>query len=342
MNPMAEAALVGGVTGGLCLVAVLFGRWRWGWIVALALALGGLGFLVAFEGSPAPALAGSPWLSALLLGGWLLLGRLLAGCGGLALGPVPGLAALACGALAGDLAAVALLSQRAEDPRQSARLALTASAGGLLTGVGSPATLLVAHPAQLWPLALAAALVAWPRGRLAADGRPGLTLALLAVAAGSWFHAPAALAAGLAVAGIAWVTSEDRDGPKPKGALLHLALLAVLAGLAGYAGGLWGAEWGLAWAMAQEPALGGPLVVLAGWLLAAAGGEPAAALLASAIVDAPLLPRVPGVAPALAAGIGLGGVGPLLLAGAWREGRRIWGLQLLVALVWAGVVFGRW
>ncbi len=51
--------------------------------------------------------------------------------------------------------------------------------------------------------------------------------------------------------------------------------------------------------------------------------------------------RVPGLAVALAVGIGVGGLGPLVIAGAVREGFRRWVLAVVLAAIYVQLI-DRW
>jgi len=342
---MAAFALVAGVTGGAAAMSLLAGRARWGWAWALIWAAVGVGALIMLSPPQLSPLGIAGELSAgrlALLFGWYLYGALSRE----AAGRIPrrhlGAFALLGGALLGDLAAAAVIAGAVQDKRLAARAALVASAAGLLTGVGTAATLLVASPGALIAPAALAIAVAWPRGAEAGavsggdgeDGpwlRPLAPLALIGLL--SLWQAPLALALGIVFVG--WRTRLAGLKHLDWRPLVLLAAVTVAAWAAWRSGALWSAEWGIAWLASRAPGLAEPLLLLVGALIAALGGEPAAALVGAEILQAPLYPRFPELAGPLAAGLGLGGLGPLLISGGWRAGWRIWLGQLTAAVLWA-------
>ncbi len=335
MAPGLAPALAAGLSGGPLALALLLGRRgpaaAWALLIAAAVAGWRLGVYTA-----APSLLLEwPWSPLALALGWLLVGAAARRCGGLSLGPSLGLSALIGGALLGDVAAAGLIAGQVEDPRRAARAALVASAGAALSGIGTPATLLVARPGAIWPAALLCAAVAWPRGPGGARpaGRTGLTAGLAIAALISWWSP----AGGLALAGGALLIAGavPRLGRREALAAAQLAAVAGLSWLAWRSGALGIAERGLGWAAALPG--GGALPALAGWLAGAAGGEPAAALALAALGEAPLRPSWPGLGAAAAAGLSAGGLGPLLACGGLRAGWRIWLLQGATVAAWAAL-----
>ena len=122
-------------------------------------------------------LDGGPWEALWVLLAWVEFGALVRWAGGFPLrGPLGPLAFLG-GALIGELPATILLAPRAADARTRVRVALTASAGALLSPVGSPVTLLVLEPGSLGALPFLLAALAWPRG-WAQDNARGAVLPL--------------------------------------------------------------------------------------------------------------------------------------------------------------------
>jgi hypothetical protein len=81
-----------------------------------------------------------------------------------------------------------------------------------------------------------------------------------------------------------------------------------------------------------------PVLTAAGALVSLLADGAAGALLGTAIVDRALDLRVTGVPAALAAGLAVGGLTPLVMVGAVREGLSRWALQVLLAILWAGLV----
>lgn len=325
-----NAAIAGGLLG-LTLLCGLARKRPW---VALIPIVGAVSCALGFHWLPAEPLTGAPVLEFTTLATWLLLGF----AGRTAQPMLPrsaGMAALLGGALLGDLAAIALLAPRAPNGRTAVRMALVASAGGLLSPIGSPVTVLFASPAELAPLAALLALVAWPGGeRVEGEGSAPasallLATALFTTATPTW--TPLILLGGSALM-LAMGARRAKVTPVPWGALAWIGGVAVVAWSARHAGlseqllfGLESVE-GAAW---LTPALfGGAFVV------AAVGGEPGGALMAASILDttAHALPRFD---LALAVGLGVGGLGPVLLSrGPWREALIPLTLQVAVALAW--------
>ncbi|MFT4979949.1 MAG: hypothetical protein ACI8S6_005861, partial [Myxococcota bacterium] len=107
--------------------------------------------------------------SALLLILWAAYGATAAAAGGAKMPGTPLFGAVLTGAVLGELAAAAVLTAGSTDRRSAARLALAASAGGLLGRVGDPAMLLLAarEPEMMFmlaPLAILCVLVLFPGG----------------------------------------------------------------------------------------------------------------------------------------------------------------------------------
>ncbi len=270
---------------------------------------------------------------------WVLLGVLARAAGGVSLPGPPILSAIAAGALIGELGAAGLIAGAGlTDRRAAARLALAAAGGAMIGRIGDPALLLLMDRVgwSLAPLGLLTALVALPGGPLPRlSGRPLVTgaaaiIATAAVLAGS--HLPAVLAAGCLLMAALAGGALRRVDLRPVGWCLGLVALVVLS----TAGGLAElAAWGLE--LVAE-SLGGPLLVLIGALIAVLGEGITGALLGSAILDRALDLTVPDVSVALAAGLATGGLAPLVIAGAVREGLLRWSAQVLLAVLWAGLV----
>ena len=328
MEPFLRNLAVGG--GLLAVTALLaLGRRRW-WAAVLPLG-GAVGLAVGLRWMPFEPLAGAPVPEVATLLVWVLMG-----CAARVARPMlprnAGLAALIAGGLMGDIAAMVLLAPRAPDGRTAARMACVASAGALLSPIGTPATLLLVGPAELAPVAALLALVAWPGARrLDGSGSPTASILLVATAAAAaaWPHGSitamafcAALLAGLGL-------RAQRTLRLPWGRLLFLVAVSAVAWSARHAG-LWeqaiagvervaGASW-------LDPAL-----AAGAFLLAALVGEPTAALALASMLDTAAHPLPPLALP-LALGVGVGGLGPLLLSGARvREALVPLSLQLAVA-----------
>ena len=116
------------------------------------------------------------------------------------------------------------------------------------------------------------------------------------------------------------------------GGLVVLSMLATASGLTELA------AWGIEYVQESLGVLLLPVLTAAGALVSLLADGTAGALLGAAIVDRALDLRVTGVPAALAAGLAVGGLTPLLMVGAVREGLPRWMLQVLLAVLWAGLV----
>ncbi len=81
-----------------------------------------------------------------------------------------------------------------------------------------------------------------------------------------------------------------------------------------------------------------PGLTAIGVLIAVLSEGISGALLTSAVLDRALDLTVDGVPTALAAGLAVGGLAPLVIVGAVREGLLRWAAQVFLALLWAGLV----
>ena len=326
------------VSGGLA------GRRRSVGMVSLLIALvvAGGGLLGAL--SPADAIHLPQWtglggaMLSLLL--WAMLGMLARAAGGVSLPGPPLLTAIAAGALMGEIGAAAMIAGMA-DKRAAARLALAAAGGALIGRVGDPALVLLFEPVgwSLAPLGLLLALVAAPGVPLPRlEGRPLVTgvaalVALAAALSGVWL--PHVLAAGCVVMAVLAgerVRSVELKPVALVGGLVVLSMLATASGLTELA------AWGIEYVQESLGVLLLPVLTAAGALVSLLADGTAGALLGAAIVDRALDLRVTGVPAALAAGLAVGGLTPLLMVGAVREGLPRWMLQVLLAVLWAGLV----
>jgi len=330
VHPYVLNAVVGGVLAGAFLL--FWQPRRWWWLVGIPV-VAAIGCAIGLGWMPARPLDGAPTLEAGTLLAWLALGF-----AGRAAGPMlprsAGVAAVLGGALLGDLAAIALLSPRAPDGKTAVRMALVASAGALLSPIGTPVTLLLASPTELAPLAVLLALVAWPGGaRVDGTGSVPASVVLLSTAllAAAWpDHVLWTLLGGAALCALMG-RSHLRTVKLPLGGLAWVIGAAVVAWSARHSGAfaevLISVEWaqGAAW---LEPAAFG-IGALAGM-----GSEPAGALLAASLVDT-TAGGPPPQTLALAVGVAIGGLSPIALTGGpWRAAVVPYLLQLLVALVW--------
>lgn len=295
--------------GSMLAVALLSRRWARGrLVVTVAALIGAIGLSLAWgridvDGLSDPS-AWSPlcnWLLPWLVAAALLRGRL----GVVLLGRFPlGLLAVVGALVFGDVGATLLLLPRADSPRTAARIALTASAAALWSPVGTPAALLVFSPADVGWLPVLLVAVAWPSG------------------------------AGLSLP----VRLTGRRVPSP-GYLGWLALVGLLTVVALRSGALVELREGVDWMLSSFGAMGRVAVAGGGVVLSALTGEAGASLALGAAFSS----HPGGMAQAeLLAGLGLavGGLTPLLLSGAFREGLRLWLLQVSLFLAWTVFAVG--
>jgi len=324
--------------GGLLGLGLLAWRTRWR-APALGLALL-LGLPLAWHlGALAGSLGvGVPLRPGALLAAWVLFAHGAAAAGGPRLSGPAWLVAPLLGAAAGDWGAALLLAPLAPTPVIAGRWVLAAMAGAMIVPHGTPALALLAPQAGLGLLPLVLVALAAPPGRLAVQGSLGVTGVLGVVIAVAWCW-PAGLMPTLLAAAVSLAVVRRRlPSPPLPSALVGLALLVGLVWLTRHAGLLFDLGWGFDQLarLGGGPGLGG-LTVLAA-VAAGLGSELAGALVATSALDASIAASPPAVARALAAGLAVGGIGPLLLAGALRASLARWALGVLVAALWAGWV----
>ncbi len=163
MDPLIRNAIAG---GALLLLALLAGRSRHrvaiGWVCAtISLALAGVwGFLdpVALRHDPTWPALGRLWA-------WVAFSMLAAAPVArlLARGPL-GVRCVLLSALVGDVAATLWLAGRESSPSTRTRIALTASATGLVSPLATPSTLLLGTDSSRWLLVGVLWALCWPRG----------------------------------------------------------------------------------------------------------------------------------------------------------------------------------
>lgn len=281
----------------------------------------------------------------ILLGLWAVLGALVRAGGPLAISGPPVLVALGAGACLGEIPAAAILAAGARTKSGAARLALAAAAGGMLGRLGDPAVLLFSErdPSILLPLAPLAvllAIIAAPRREdlvPAGPGNRGRTLLVLGIAG-------AALIPGCTLwallAGILLYAAIDREHLREVD-LTHVVWIGVAAmlGLIAIAGGVpeMGAS-GLELIGEQLGEWGAPGLALAGALLSALTDGTAAAVCGLGLLDRAMSLQIEGSTLGLAAGLAVGGFGPLIAAGAWRAGWKRWTLQVVATVVYIWLV----
>ena len=289
----------------------------------------------------------------LVLIGWALVAALLPAAGRpqLPKGWPPMVLAMGLGALLGELGAAAVLGAAATSRSAAARLALAAAGGAMVGRVGDPA-LLVLGPRlgveAIWllPVGLLCAMVAWPmRGDLQVDepatpaehpdacSDPSWSVTAVAVVVGlaaqvPQLAAPALFAGALGLGFLGRRHLKERarvSVPVHVVAVAGLVLVLAAAGAPALIGqGLEAIRFDYA---PQMPALGYLTGALASLGLDSAGGG----LFAAALLDATPTLDDSGLRVAMGAGAAVSGIGPLVLAGAVRQGWTMWALQIFVA-----------
>ncbi len=303
----------------------------------------GLGFLVGADLLNLPSWTGLGAEAASLVG-WALFGMAARRAPRPWLPGPPALVAWLAGALFGEVAGAALVAAPAKDREQAARLAMAAAAGGLVGRVGDPALLALGErvsPLLLLPLSALLLLLARPRETPEAGGSRAVTAVGLAVAVGAALL-PGMAAAPLLVGAVVLLALGWRRAAEPGTWREPLWVLgSVTLALIGAISGLWELLAGsLEWMANDWGAVPlGPLAGLAG-LVALFVDGPLAGLGAAAALDRALDLRGPGVGFALAVGAAVGGMGPLVVAGAVKQGFRRWVLGVLLAGVYVALLSG--
>jgi len=251
------------IAGGVCLLlALLAGRTRHrlaaGWVCAtVSLAFAGVwGFLdlVALRHDPTWPALGRLWV-------WVAFSMLAAAPVGrlLSRGPL-GVRCVLLSALVGDVAATLWLAGGESSPSTRARIALTASATGLVSPLATPSTLLLGTELSRWALVGVLWALCWPRGTDASGEKvgpvshrrlswPALIGLLVAVAAASGVIFEARVGLALFTEGRAWELPAFSGlglllgavGGEAGGSLLGVSLLGQGGGLALGAGNALGA-----------------------------------------------------------------------------------------------------
>ncbi len=277
----------------------------------------------------------------LLLMLWAVLGAVVRAGGPLAIPGPPGLVAVLTGACLGEIPAAAILSAGARTRSGAARLALAAAGGGLIGRVGDPAMLLLGgrEPSVLLPLAplgLLLAFMAAPRREdLAQVTNGGMRRTLVVVAVALFACVPGwtlwAVLAGIA-GGLVMVrnrlASVDLRHIGWMGIACVLGLIAIAGGVPEMAAS------GLEIIGEQLGDLGAPALTLAGAILAALTDGTAASIFGLGVLDRAMSLQIPGAWLGMTAGLAVGGLGPLLAAGALRAGLLRWAAQVVVAVVY--------
>ena len=340
----AIAGIVASTVPLLVLGLLSHGRWR----LPAAAVLVAASFAIA--GSKGVVMLEDLWVLPLGLGMTdqlvLLLLWCLLGSAARAVGPIsiPGptwLTPLLMGAGMGEVPAAAMLSLSAKTPQGAARLALTAAAGAMLGRLGDPAMLILleGHPQAtlaILPLGLVIAVIVRPRADdvHSWDGRVtalhGVLLAVIVAAA------VPGLTLWAILAGIGLFVYWSREGQRPlelatpawQMAALVLAVLAIGGGAAEQA------AVGLELSVELLGEWAPPILVGATALLAALTDGLAMAVFSQGIIDRAMSLDAGLLVAPMAAGVAVGGLGPLVAAGALKAGWRLWLLQVLAAVLW--------
>jgi hypothetical protein len=265
-------------------------------------------------------------------------------------GPLGPLAFLG-GALMGELGTALVLAPRAPTPKEKARVVLTASAGALISPVGTPVTLLLVEPGTfgvVLPLALAA--LSWPRAWAQDDPQQPVLplnttctnrnlLVLFAVVAGLFWGISDLWVLGLGCFALLIPNMRVRGKAKtPWGKEIWILAVAILCMLSISSGAFWELQQAIGFFLNQCPEWAHAGLVGAGALLSIVGTEEGAVLVAQAVQNTGFSTLEPEVWKFVGAGIAMGGIGPLLLVGAFRAGLWIWILQLGLVLLWANAI----
>jgi hypothetical protein len=256
----------------------------------------------------------------------------------------PMLIAPLMGALMGELAAAAILSAGARDSKGAARLALAAAGGAMWGRIGDPALLTLWNrgfsPMVLAMFGLVCVAIASPETEdLESDEEvdPIVTGACIAVAV-------LAVSRELAMEGLAigcGVLLYQLRGEVKKADLRPLAWLlgGALTVLVAVSGGVMALA-GLG--LVELQAMWGEQLLIplagAGALLSAFCGGESASLIAVAIMERSPGLQIEGMFTALVGGLAVGGLGPLVVAGALKEGLLRWAVQVLAVVGLCAVV----
>ena len=349
MDPVLEPALW---LGAPLAVAMLFGRFknRLYWMAGCLL----LCFAAAlhFEVFHFKSVVYSAdWMPVWVLFAWIEFVAIARWAGGFPIrGPLGPLAFIG-GALLSDVGAALLLAPRAPTAKKKAQVVLTASAGALMSPIGTPVTLLLVEPGSFGMLPLVLAAVSWPTGwaqdsprraalPLTATGATKNLLILVAVVV--------AISVGLSplwslgIGCVALLIPSLRSGikpPTPWKLEIWLFGVALLCFLSVASGAFREIQLALVYFMDSNCGLDSTVLVAGGAVLSVFGTEEGASLVAHAVQQTGLSQLDPSTWTLVGAGVAIGGIGPLLLVRAFRAGIVIWLAQLAVVVFWANLMF---
>jgi len=348
MDPIVQPALWVGVP---LVLLLLFGRWSRRLIGSGLCVLFCLAAAVHFQVFHFQStLYSAEWEPVWVLLAWIEFGVIARWAGGFPIRGPLGLLAFFGGALLGDLGAALLIAPRTPTPMQKARVVLTASAGALISPIGTPVTLLLVEPGAFGVLPFALAALSWPRGwaqdepartvlpltQTGANRNLGiLLLVVLGCLAG--FSKFWVLGIGCVVLMIPLLRKGVRP-PTPWGQEIWIMALAVVCFLCVASGALREAQIGLEAWCAQGAAWTPPLLAAGGAVFSVFATEEGASLFAQQIQTTGYSSIEPAVWSWIGAGIAMGGIGPLIATKALRAGIWLWLGQLALVLIWATAV----
>jgi hypothetical protein len=349
VDPVLEPALW---LGGPLVVAVLFGRFkkRLYWVSACVLfCFAAAIFYKVFHFKS--VIYSADWTPVWVLLAWIEFVAIARWTGGFPIrGPLGPLSFLG-GALLGDLGAALLLAPRAPTAKSKAQVVLTASAGALISPIGTPVTLLLVDPGSFGLLPFVLAAVSWPKGWAQDHPRRSvLPLTTTGATRNLWI-----LLAVIAAMGLGWsplwslglgcvalLIPSLRSGfkpPTPWGLELWLFAVALLCFLSLASGAFREIQEALVYFMGTESGWDSTLLVAGGALLSVVGTEEGATLVAHTVQQTGISRLDPATWTLIGAGVAMGGIGPLILVRAFRAGIAIWLAQLALVVVWANLMF---
>jgi hypothetical protein len=275
---------------------------------------------------------------------WIIFGAVARAQGPVSIPGPAWVTAMCMGATIGEIPAAAILSAGARHPKGAAKLALACAGGGMIGRLGDPATLILLEGHSqgiLWmaPLGVLLAWLARPSGEdlVRAEAAQPVSMAMvvvfvtLAAIPGFTFGI---LIFGILMLGIVGQRRIGRGGLD--GAVWQIAAV-ILAVLAVAGGAPEQAAFGLELVVETLDWWASPLLVGASALLTALTDATAMAIVCQSIVVRAMALDASLIVTPMAMGVAVGGLGPLLVAGAVRAGWRLWLGQVLVAMVWGCV-----
>ena len=335
----------------LMLRAISFSRWRL-WVLGpvLMVALGvsyNYGIVTFSDLWVLPAHLGMS--SALVLTIlWIVFGAVARAQGPVSIPGPAWVTAMLMGAAIGEIPAAAVLSAGARNPRGAAKLALASAGGGMMGRLGDPATLILLEghsQGMLWmaPLGVLLAWLARPSDEDLVHDEPAQPASIAMMIVFVALAAIPGLTFGILIFGILMlgVMAQRRAGQVDIGGSIWQISAVILAVVAVAGGAPEQAAVGLELILETLDWWASPLLVAAAALLTALTDATAMAIVCQSIVGrAMALDPVLIVTP-MTMGVAVGGLGPLLVAGALRAGWRLWLAQVSVAIVW-GCIWAVW